>query len=50
VINDLFNIFLSAECQELYEPIVKLYTDEQGKIVKLDFPCEDLNVTLGQVV
>ena len=50
MINDLFNIFLSAECQKLYKPIVKLYVKDDGKIEKLVFPCEKLNVALGQVV
>lgn len=50
VINDLFNIFLSAECQKLYKALVKLQINEQGKIERLVLPNEKLNVALGQVV
>ena len=53
LINDLFNIFFSAECQKLYKPLLKLRViPETRQIERLEKISEEqkLSVALGQVV
>ena len=53
VINDLFNIFFSAECQKLYKPLLKLkITPETKQIERLEKYVHEqkISVALGQVV
>ena len=52
VINDLFDIFFSAECQKVYKPLLKLRVSyETRKIQPIDKPAdyEKISIALGHV-
>lgn len=53
MINDLFDVFLSAECQKIYKPLVYLNTDKlTGKVEGIQKEKQEakLSISLGQVV
>lgn len=53
VINDLFNVFFSAECQKLYKPLLKLkILPQTGQIDRVDKIKDEerISIALGQVV
>ena len=48
VLNDLFSIFFSAECQKFYKPLLKLKVVQESRMISVDE--QKISIALGQVV